>query len=229
MDDLKRPGHVWGLAMILLLSILGGCNSSSQSGPDSQAASSSQTGSSSATTPMLAISGTPAAAVGVGATYTFSPAATSAAGSPLMFSVQNQPAWTSFDASTGQLTGSPGAADVGTYSNILIAVTAGTSSASLPKFNISVIAEGAGNGTVVLSWMPPTTNSDGTVLTNLAGYHIVYGIAPDALTRQITITSAGLTNYVIANLSAGTWYFAVRAFNSTNVRSRLSALVHKTI
>ena len=66
-------------------------------------------------------------------------------------------------------------------------------------------------------------------LTNLVGYRIVYGNTAHSLTRLITITNTGLTNYVIANLSAGTWYFAVKAYNSANLESPLSALVHKTI
>lgn len=175
------------------------------------------------------ISGKPASSIGVGTAYSFTPSAADADGDHLGFSIQNKPAWLNFDASSGKISGSPTAADTGTYANILIAVTDGTSSASLPKFNITVTAAGAGIGSAMLSWVPPTTNTDGTALTNLSGYRIYYGNSASALTQLITISNTGLTNYVVANLSAGTWYFAVKAYNSTNVDSDLSSIVHKSI
>ena len=175
------------------------------------------------------ISGTPATSIGAGMPYTFNPVANDGDGEHLSFSIQNKPIWLSFDATTGHLTGSPTAADAGTYAYILITVTDGTFSVALPTFSITVIAAGAGAGSATLSWVAPTTNTDGTALTNLSGYHIYYGYSAGAMTHLITITNTGLTNYVVTNLSAGVWYFAVKAYNSANVDSDLSSIVHKTI
>ncbi len=86
------------------------------------------------------ISGTPAAAVAAGSGYSFTPVASGPNGHALTFSILNAPSWASFIASTGQLSGTPPAADVGTYSDILITVSDGHASASLPAFSIQVTA-----------------------------------------------------------------------------------------
>ena len=57
--------------------------------------------------------------------YHFAPWAADANGDRLMFAIANQPQWAAFDTTTGVLSGRPGAADVGTYWNILIYVTDG--------------------------------------------------------------------------------------------------------
>jgi hypothetical protein len=86
------------------------------------------------------ISGSPQAVVIVGSAYSFTPTATDAAGLKLTFSIQNLPAWASFNTSTGALTGTPGSSNVGSYSNIIISVSDGTLSASLAAFSITVNA-----------------------------------------------------------------------------------------
>jgi len=53
-------------------------------------------------------------------------------------------------------------------------------------------------------------------LTNLAGYHIYYGTSASTLNQRIEITNPGLSTYVISNLTPGTWYFAVAAYNTAN-------------
>jgi len=56
----------------------------------------------------------------------------------LTFFIANQPAWTSFDTTTGALTGTPDSKDVGIYKRIAILVTDGRATASLPVFDIIV-------------------------------------------------------------------------------------------
>lgn len=84
------------------------------------------------------ISGTPASAAIVGEVYRFAPNATDADGDNLAFSVTNLPAWASFNASTGELSGTPAVSDVGSYSNIEISVSDGSTSSSLAPFSIAV-------------------------------------------------------------------------------------------
>ena len=84
-------------------------------------------------------------------------------------------------------------------------------------------------GTALLSWMPPTQNVDGSTLTNLAGYEVLYGRSPDDLSQKVTLSNPGLSSYVVENLSSGTWYFTVVALNSDGVSSPLSNLASKTI
>jgi hypothetical protein len=89
-----------------------------------------------ATTPT--ISGSPVTYATVGTTYQFLPKASGAEGDTLQFSVANQPAWSTFDATTGLLSGTPGSADVGAYMDIQIRVTDGKKSQSLGPFSITV-------------------------------------------------------------------------------------------
>jgi hypothetical protein len=86
-----------------------------------------------------------------------------------------------------------------------------------------------GNGSATLSWLPPTTNTNGTTLTNLAGYQIKYGTNSGALSQTVQVANPGLTTYVISNLSPGTYYFGTLAYTSTGTQSKLSSLVSKTI
>jgi hypothetical protein len=84
-------------------------------------------------------------------------------------------------------------------------------------------------GSASLRWAAPTTNSDGTPLTDLAGYHIYYGTNADLLSNEIPV-EATQTSLVINNLAVGTtYYFAITALNSTGSESSLSDTVSKTI
>ncbi|MEQ2354384.1 Ig-like domain-containing protein [Pseudoalteromonas piscicida] len=87
------------------------------------------------------ISGTPGVKVTVGETYSFIPAATDEDEDTLNFTITNKPSWAIFSASTGELSGTPSETDIGTTSGIQISVSDGTDNASLPAFNLEVVAE----------------------------------------------------------------------------------------
>jgi hypothetical protein len=173
------------------------------------------------------ISGTPPTSVNVGSAYTFTPSAKDASGKTLTFSIKNPPSWTTFSTATGQISGTPGAASAGTYSNIVISVSDGTASASLTAFSIAV--NQVSNGTATVNWSPPTENTNGTALTGLAGYQIHYGNASTALTQTVQVSNAGLSSYTLTNLTAGTWYFGVTAYTSSGEQSAMSNVASKTI
>ena len=86
------------------------------------------------------ISGTPAATAIVGNSYAFTPEAADPDGQVLSFSIDNLPGWASFDTLTGELSGSPGDNDVGTFAGIVISVSDGAASSSLPAVDITVSA-----------------------------------------------------------------------------------------
>lgn len=175
------------------------------------------------------IAGTPPREIVEGQTYDFTPTATDADGDGLEFSIAQKPAWAQFNKSTGRLWGTPGAGDVGTFANIGISVSDGTAAASLAAFDISVNAVAAVDGSVTLSWMPPTHNDDGTPLTDLAGYRVYYGRDRDNLTQVVELDNPGLTRYVIENLSPDRWFFAMTAVNSVGAESNRSPTAAKTI
>jgi len=173
------------------------------------------------------ISGTPAKGINVGKDYFFKPVASDPEGANLKFSITNRPNWSSFRTSNGRLSGTPTAAHVGNYSGIVISVSDGKTSASLPAFTISVTQSSMGSAT--LSWLPPTQNADGSVLVNLSGYRIHYGTSSSALNQTTTLNNPGLTRYVVEDLSPATYYFALKALTSSGTESALSKTVSKTI
>jgi len=174
------------------------------------------------------ISGTPPTSVLQGSAYAFTPTASDADNDPLTFSITNMPAWAAFSTSTGALTGTPGAADVGTYANIQISVSDGKAApVSLAAFSVTVQAVATGSAT--LTWTAPTQNTDGSALTDLAGYKIYWGTTQGSYPNSTTLNNPGLTTYVVTNLVSGTWYFAATAVNSVGVESAFSAPASKTI
>ncbi len=175
------------------------------------------------------IDGAPSTVALIGENYSFVPMASDPNGESLTFSVLNLPGWAEFDEYTGRLSGSPAASDVGTTGPIVITVSNGRESASLAGFSISVYAPGSSSGTATVSWTPPTQNTDGTVLTDLAGFKIYYGTHQASLDKSITLNNPGVTSYVISDLASATWYFSVKAFNRARVESDLSGKVSKTI
>lgn len=84
-------------------------------------------------------------------------------------------------------------------------------------------------GTATLSWNVPTVNTNGTSLTDLAGYIIHYGTSSGALTQTIQLTDPDLTTYVVRNLTAGTYYFAISGYATTGMQGTDSPVVSKTI
>lgn len=173
------------------------------------------------------ISGTPVKTVKAGTAYSFKPTASDADNDTLTFSITNKPSWASFNTSTGQLSGTPSASQAGAYSNIVIKVSDGKASASLAAFSITVSQAQPGGAT--LSWNAPTQNTDGSTLTNLAGYRIAYGKSASALSETVQVSNAGVTSYVVENLAPGTWYFAVKAYTSAGTESAASKVVSKTV
>jgi hypothetical protein len=173
------------------------------------------------------ISGAPGTAVMQGTSYTFTPSASDPDGNTLSFSIVNRPAWATFNTTTGRLQGTPGAGDVGTTAGIVITVSDGTLSASLPAFALTVQAVATGSAT--LSWTPPTSNTDGSPLTNLAGYKIYWGTVQGTYPNSVTLNNPGLTSHVVDSLVPGTYFFVATALNATGTESSFSSPATKTI
>jgi len=85
---------------------------------------------------------------------------------------------------------------------------------------------GDGNS-VTLSWQAPTTNEDGTALSDLAGYRVYYGTSTSAMNENITV--GAYTSCNIGNLFSGeTYYFAVTAYDTSGNESSYSNVISKT-
>lgn len=188
----------------------------------------------------LTISGTPSPVVAAGARYSFQPTAKDTVRSRIKFNIYNKPAWASFDETTGRLSGQPTRRDVGTYRDIRIRLTDWYGYVTTPTFSITVtnpppavsqlpVVSRPTVSNAALDWTPPTENTDGTVLTNLAGYIVRYGKSASSLTDSIKLQNPGLTSYVVDNLTSGTWYFAVSSYSATGVESSQSGVISTTI
>ena len=94
-------------------------------------------------------------------------------------------------------------------------------------YSLTISCSTPGVTTATVSWTPPTTNTDNTPLTNLAGFRVVYGTSPTALNQTVEIANPLAVSRIITGLTPGTWFFAVRAYNSLGVESDMSNVVSK--
>jgi hypothetical protein len=171
------------------------------------------------------ISGTPTTALVVGQPWSFTPDAYDPDGDTLTFSIEGQPDWAEFDPKTGRIWWTPH--EAGSYGPITINVSDHMDSASLETFTLQV--DGPTLGTATVSWEPPTLRTDGSALTDLAGYRVYYGKDENSLTHVISISGTGLTSQLVENLEPGTWYFAVTAYDSKGLESPKSEIGSKKI
>lgn len=169
------------------------------------------------------ITGTAITTVSASKAYSFTPAAADADGDTLTFSIQSKPSWAAFDTKTGRLSGTPTNAQAGSYEEIVISVTDGKATAQLAQFAITVETAQATTKSVMVSWTPPTTNSDGSSLTNLTGYRIMYGTQAGNYSKSVTVNSAGVTSFTLDDLEAGKQYHVVMvSVNASGTESEVS-------
>lgn len=119
----------------------------------------------------------------------------------------------------------------GSAANGAASASATSATSSIANSATSSTSPSTSTKSVTLSWSPPTQNSDGSSLTNLAGYTLHYGTASEDYTGSIEITSPAATSYTVSdsNFPAGTYYFAISAYNAEQVSSALSGEITVTI
>jgi hypothetical protein len=110
-----------------------------------------------------------------------------------------------------------------------ITVTAEDNTGSRARGRIAIYRESGQPGTATLFWQAPTRRTDGSVLTNLNGYNILYGRISGIYDYEISITNPGTVTYVIENLMPGDWYFAMTAYDSQGLESARSNEVVRTV
>jgi hypothetical protein len=218
-----------GTVAILLSFTLAGCGgggggdsktaSPSSAGSTSTTSTSATTTSNSAPSMPLSINGAPNRQALANQPYWFQPVTSDPTGDTLRFGIANQPGWSTFNTTTGEIKGTPTSTDVGVYHGVTVTVTAGTQMRAL-AFDVEVVQ--VGTSSLTLSWTPPTQNEDGTPLTNLAGYRIRFGMQSGNYTGVINLDNPGLTSYVLGGLAAGTYYIVISAYNQNGVESSYS-------
>jgi len=140
------------------------------------------------------ITGTPPASVPVGQAYSFTPTASDPDGQALTFAIANKPAWATFSTATGRLSGTPTAA--GTHTNIAIAVSDGTATATLAAFSITV---GSTNRAPVITGTPVTSAKAGQPYSFKA-------TAQDADGDPLTFSIQNKPSWATFDASNGTLY-----------------------
>jgi hypothetical protein len=140
------------------------------------------------------ISGNPPKVATVGVTYSFTPTASDPDGDRLWFKVRNKPGWANFDSRTGRLWGKP--QREGSYDEIRIVVTDGREKDRLPKFTISVEAQGGENMPPEISGEPP----------EFAPIGELYSFVPDASDPdgdRLTFTALNVPGWAEFNAATG--------------------------
>jgi hypothetical protein len=231
IDRLGISTRLTGLVLVTLL--FAGCSDSDDtSSPPSAAANAASspapTVSPTVAPESIAVHGTPPASVVAGSRYSFEPTVSRSA-TLVTFAITGQPTWAQFDSSTGALSGTPAVNDEGTTGHITITASNGAASASTTPFTIRISPPSVGTHSAALSWVAPTENTDGTPVTDLAGYHIYYGTNAGELTSSIDVAGGGSTNYTVNGLAEGTYYFAVIAYNSAGFDSGKSNIADQAI
>lgn len=84
-------------------------------------------------------------------------------------------------------------------------------------------------GSVTLTWTAPTTRTDGSALTNLAGYRIYHGTAAASITTRVDVSVATATSHVLSGLPAGVRYFQMTAVDANGVESARTSVLSTTV
>ena len=209
-----------------VLAFCHGCGGggSGTSAPVSQAATSPVT---SMANRAPTISGDANAYARVGRSFEFQPTFNDPDGDPLSFSAENLPPWASIDTSSGRITGTPAASDLGAYEDITITVADASHRAVTSPFSITVLSPTTGSAT--LQWEQPPAKVDGSPLDDLAGYRIVYGRSAEDLDHSVFINDPSQTSFEFTTLEEGIWYFAVIGVNANGLEGPPTTAAMKSI
>jgi chitodextrinase len=129
---------------------------------------------------------------------------------------------------TGTTATDSGLAASTSYSYTVSAVSAGGESAQSGVLNATTAGASAA-GQAIVTWTAPLLNADGSTLSDLAGYRIYYGTSVGSMTQTVTVANPAATSGVVTGLAAGTWYFGVKAYDTSGNESVLSSIVSKVI
>lgn len=111
--------------------------------------------------------------------------------------------------------------------SILLLVGCGDGSGTADSVDGTPVPTASG---AALDWEAPLTSADGTALSDLSGYRVYYGTtSPISKTNSQNVDVGSATTYTFDSLPAGTYYFAVAAYDLLNNESDLSDATTKVI
>ena len=80
-----------------------------------------------------------------------------------------------------------------------------------------------------VSWNAPTANTDGTPLTDLAGFQIYWGLSSGNYGSSVAVVDPNATTYTLCNFTPATYYFAMTAYAASGNQSSYSNEVPFTL
>ena len=177
----------------------------------------------------VSILGSPSHIAVVGQAYSFTPTASSSVRGNLVFSIVRKPSWATFDKSTGRLSGTPSAADVGWDYGILIQVSDGVWVAAMPGWSVHVLAGQGGQPPVIsgtpaanvtagnpYSFTPSASDPSGKTLSfsvqNKPTW-MNFSIASGTLSGTPTSAQVGTYSNIVVSTSDGTYASSLPAFS----------------
>ncbi|KYN86096.1 hypothetical protein ATY35_14655, partial [Vibrio cidicii] len=175
------------------------------------------------------ISGSPATQVNEDSAYLFTPQVSDVDNQAFTFSITNKPAWASFDAATGTLSGTPSNDYVGTYAGIVITVSDGSATATLNTF--SIVVNNVNDAPSISGTPALTVNEDsayrfapqaGDVDSSSLSFSISnkptwasFNTATGVLSGTPTNEHVGTTENIVITVSDGELSTSLAAFNLT--------------
>ena len=102
------------------------------------------------------------------------------------------------------------------------AVTGGTLQVTVSAATKYTLTCVAADGQTTTTWTPPTTNTDNSALTDLAGFNVYRGTSSTNLARVKSLGPA-ITNYTDTALASGSYWYAVTAVSASSTESARSA------
>ena len=84
-------------------------------------------------------------------------------------------------------------------------------------------------GSLAVGWVAPTISADGTPLNDLAGFKIFIGTSSGNYSSSVTVNDPRAVSFRLADLPKTTYYVAIKAFDSSNNESLLSAELSKAL
>lgn len=84
-------------------------------------------------------------------------------------------------------------------------------------------------GDATLTWEPPTGNTDGSELTNLAGYRLYRSVDGSEFSLLADVNNPATLTYIDGGLDGGDYCYNVTAYNALALESEPQGPVCKTV
>ena len=88
-----------------------------------------------------------------------------------------------------------------------------------------------GDASALLSWVAPASREDGSPmnLSDIEKYEIHYGTSSGNYTNSVTVNDPHVTERTVNGLHPGTYYFAMRVYDTDGLASRFSEEYKATV